>query len=270
MRIHAILIASMLLLAPTAPALAEPTPNVDVRGDRSWVKTDLNIGGQPQRSQAPSKFSDSVYELSPACVIGSLKESCEPVPCGDGDREYVQIEEDRAGTFKGFEVLCGLPDQSAQSLAVAEFYSTEVRVPAPRVHPGNGLTLVNFPCVYSTDFAGYEQGTDIASADVRLKFTPVSYIWNFGDGKTKTTSVPGEPYDAELTDHVWQMEEQYPVTHRYTDTGNFSSTVTIVFKGEFSVNGGGWQPISGSIQSTSPGSPLDVAEARGELILPRN
>jgi len=64
------------------------------------------------------------------------------------------------------------------------------------------------------------------------------------------------------------VEEQYPVTHRYTDTGDFTTTVTIVIGGQFSVNGGGWQPIAGSLSATSPGSPLNVAEARGELILP--
>ncbi len=268
------LAVTVLGLVSAVAVAAEPDPNVSAHGDRNRVNTNLDLSGQDTKAGPPrpsnAKPSDTIVEYYASCGDPTPDGGCVHKRCGAGEWEYIRVETERARPEVGTEDLqCGLPDNGMRSLAIQEFYQTQVKVPAPKMHPPDQRTLVNFPNVLWTDFTGYERDTDIQAADVRLKFTPVSYRWNFGDGKTLTTKNPGKPYDPDLTDRVDQVEDQYPVTHRFTDTGKATISVTVVLNGQFSVNGGPWQPITGSIQATSPDVTIDVAQARGQLILPR-
>lgn len=271
-----VVVVSILVLglAPAIVARAESTPQVSVQGSDDKANTYLNLDGQNERSTpppAPAAPSDIVVKTRPTCGDKATAEGgdCPPRPCGNGDREYLQITETRAGEFRDYKVICGLPDSTPQSLAVKEFYSTQVKVSPPRIAPET-TTLANFPNIYWSDVKTYEQATGIKTANVRLKFIPVSYRWNFGDGKSTTTSDPGKPWDPELTKTMSDAEKNYTHTHRYANIGTFDTTLTVIFNGQYSVDGGAWADIAGSIQATSPPHPLLVKEARGELIKPGN
>ncbi len=269
-----ILVVLALSVTLTEPAVADPTPDVAVRAKGSQVHTNLKLDGQDERSTpppVPATPSDIVVKTRPTCGDKATAEGgdCPPRPCGNGDREYLQIKETRAGEFRDYKVICGLPDSTPQSLAIKEFYSTQVKVSPPRIAPET-TTLANFSNIYWSDVTTYEQATGIHAANVRLKFVPVSYRWNFGDGKSVTTSDPGKPWDPELTKTMSDAEKNYTNTHRYANTGTFDTTLTVIFNGQYSVNGGPWADIAGSIQATSPPHPLLVKEARGELIKPGN
>ena len=265
----------VLSVAWTGPAVADPTPNVTAQGKGDRVNTELSLDGQEQRAKAPTgptKPSDTVYTLRPTCgdgstVSGDLLTYCAPEPCGNGDREYVQTKEDRNGEFQGFDVRCGLPDNSPQSLAIREFYSTKVTVPTPTIAPKT-TTYANFPNIYWSDVKTYEQPTDITAANVRLKLIPVSYRWDFGDGETMTLEDAGKPYDPALTKTTYDAEENYDNIHRYRELGTFDVTLTVVFHGQYSVNGSAWTNIAGSLTATSPAHPITVREARAQLVVP--
>jgi hypothetical protein len=99
----------------------------------------------------------------------------------------------------------------------------------------------------------------------------MEYRWNFGDDSTPmTTDNPGREWKRENNDtNVTQdVEKNYEITHRYQQLGTFDTTLTIVFNGQYSVNGGPWVDIAGSLTATSAPHSLRVREARGELILP--
>ncbi len=278
-RVVMVAVLVLLGLLPTAPVAAEPTPNVTAEGEGKWASTYLDLDGQNTQPDPPSPVSGSVSypqvtrSISPSCdVEGTAGGVLCGVSCAEGQIEYVvitrRIESPGAPPKVTEDLECGLPDQSIQSLAVQEFYQTQVKIPSPEMHPPDQRTLVNLPNVLWSDFTGYEHDTDIQNADVRLKFTPVKYTWNFSDDKSLTTTEPGKPYDPDLTDRVDQVEDQYPVTHRFTDTGKATISLTVVINGQYSVNGGTWQPITGSLQATSPNVAITVYEARGQLILP--
>ena len=74
---------------------------------------------------------------------------------------------------------------------------------------------------------------------VRVRATPVKYVWDFGDGTVLTTSFPGRPYPSR------------DVSMRYVGQGWYEVSLVTVFSGEFSVNGGAWQPIDGTVQVKS-------------------
>ena len=74
---------------------------------------------------------------------------------------------------------------------------------------------------------------------VRVRATPVKYRWDFGDGTVLTTVFPGRPYPDK------------DVSMRYAFQGWYEVSLVTVFSGEFSVNGGVWQPIDGVVEVES-------------------
>ena len=74
---------------------------------------------------------------------------------------------------------------------------------------------------------------------VSVRATPVKYIWDFGDGTVLTTSFPGRPFPNK------------DVSMGYAFEGWYEVSLVTVFSGEFSVGGGAWQPIDGTVQVRS-------------------
>lgn len=249
---------------------ADPVHGVTAEADEARAKVNLDRSGQGKRKDPPRgavpEFPKVKRRVIPQCVDAF---SCLTRECVDGQREYVVITEvtERSGAVPDIDhqTFCGLPNQDVSTLAVREFYETQVKIPAPKVHPA-GVTLANYPSVFHTTFRAYEAPTSIQNANVRLKFTPRSFRWNFGDGKTLTTSDAGKPYDPVVINRVEEIERHYKNTHRYETTGRFTPSVTVIINGQFSVDGGSWQDISGFLEATSPVTPVTVKEARAELV----
>ena len=89
-----------------------------------------------------------------------------------------------------------------------------------------------------------ELSTTLLGTPVRIRATPVNYHWDFGDGNTIDTKNPGGPWPDET------------VASKYRHEGWYRVTLTTKFSGEFSVNGGPWQPIDGTITKAS--APISI------------
>jgi hypothetical protein len=129
-------------------------------------------------------------------------------------------------------------------------------LPAGRVHvqPASGRTLLNVPTNVYVEATVVVLPTTVLNTPVRVRATPVEYLWAFGDGGRLRTSDSGAPYPDLRT------------THTYTIPGTVRLTLTTVYRGEYSVAGGPWLPIDGTAQVNSPAQPLTVIAARTELV----
>lgn len=99
-----------------------------------------------------------------------------------------------------------------------------------------------------------EQTFDVAMLGqaVKVRATPVKYVWDFGDGTVLTTTFPGREYPAR------------DVSMRYAYQGWYEVSLVTQFSGEYSVNGGPWQPIAGTVSVASEKRWIysDLREAR--------
>ncbi len=267
------------ILAMTGISFAKDAPSdADISGSSNGadsLRTEAHVPGEPERASLPSGPVEPPRErvtVRPSCAYtdaagGDIVENCQNSQCADGENEYIQVTEDLQQGGTELEVLCGLPEDDPGSLAIDEFHTSAVEVSWPTIAPRT-TTLANFPNIFWSDVRTYEEGTGITVADVRLKFIPVLYRWDFGDGETMTLTEPGKPYDPELVKVTQDADRYYKNIHRYTKLGTFDVTLNVVFNGQYSVNGGDWVDIAGSVQATSPPHQLTVREARGELIKP--
>ena len=89
---------------------------------------------------------------------------------------------------------------------------------------------------------------------VDLKIWPSQYRWVFGDGESQASESAGAPYPDLL------------ITHDYRAKGGVSPRVDTTYSARFSVNGGPWRDVDGTV--TIPGAPVDlkVRTARPVLV----
>src|SRR5699024_6693186 len=78
--------------------------------------------------------------------------------------------------------------------------------------------------------------------------------WDLGDGNTITTNNPGEPYPST------------EISATYTQEGWYDITLTTTFSGQFSVEGGPWQDIDGTIEVASEPIPLYSKSLESRLV----
>ncbi|MGH9644598.1 MAG: hypothetical protein ACRD3Q_19515 [Terriglobales bacterium] len=250
-----------------------PRPRISGDSDaRGFVKIQAHADDEkPTNKAKPAAVPPKKVTLRPSCSYldvgpdGKTVNHCEMRKCANGKDQYLRVTEQGGAT--DLQLVCGLSDSDPGSLAVDEFYKTRAKVSRPNIAP-NTTTLANFPNIFWSDVKSYEAPTDITVANVRLKLLPVKYVWSFGDGETMTLTDPGKAYDPNLIKVTQDADKYYKNIHRYASLGTFNVTLTVVFDGQYSVDGGDWTDIAGSVQATSPPHSLVVKEARGELVDP--
>lgn len=84
--------------------------------------------------------------------------------------------------------------------------------------------------------------------EVTITATPIEYRWDYGDGNTLTTELPGYPVE------VFNTETD--TSHQYTDTGLYSVDLTTVFEGTYQVDGGETQMVSSTV--TQQADPVEI------------
>lgn len=120
--------------------------------------------------------------------------------------------------------------------------------------PPDGWLPVNMVNVLYVDPAPQDLAVELLDTPVAIRATPVSYHWDLGDGNTLTTTDPGTPYPSET------------ISATYTQEGWYDITLTTTFSGQFSVNGGTWQDIDGTIEITSDPVPLFSKSLESRLV----
>ncbi|WNB85944.1 PKD domain-containing protein [Cellulomonas sp. ATA003] len=107
-----------------------------------------------------------------------------------------------------------------------------------------------------TDDAEQVIDTTVLGIGVRIRATPQTFTWDFGDGSDPLrTDDPGRPWP------------EHTVAHRYRGEGTHRITLTTTWSAVFQIAGTtGWEPVAGTATTTSSSDPLTVHEARSHLV----
>ena len=114
-----------------------------------------------------------------------------------------------------------------------EFAKLPVKPAVAHAGPEDGWLPAGMDNILYADSEPQTLDTTLLDTPVSVRATAQSYHWDLGDGNTIDTSKPGKPYPSE------------EITSTYAYEGWYDVTLTTTFSGEFSVNGGEWQPIDG-------------------------
>ncbi|MFI7589751.1 PKD domain-containing protein [Spongisporangium articulatum] len=141
-------------------------------------------------------------------------------------------------------------------LGAAQFRKLPIPAAALNIQPDPdtaGPTLVNIATNLYTTRKVQLLDTTVLGQPVRVRATPASYAWTYGDGESLTTRATGGPYPDLSLGHV------------YARPGHYEVGLATTFTGEYSVAGGPWQPVEGTAVVASDPRDLTVLQARSQL-----
>jgi len=145
----------------------------------------------------------------------------------------------------------------------------EKLVPRPGigVAPPGGKTLVNLQTVLWADTpADRSLGTVtlLGTYRVALRVHVQRVAWAFGDGATEVAGGPGLPY--RKGEHCTTVTCPGHFGHVYATTGTMTITEQVTWSGQYSVDGGAWQDVAGTVDGPAATTQVTVLEARGVLV----
>ena len=124
---------------------------------------------------------------------------------------------------------------------------------------GSGLTrqppgaqvLRSKPFIVYTSGESRTYATTVVGTGVEVEVTPVSFLWDWGDGTSTVTSDPGRSWPDQTVFH-----------HYSASAVGVRTSLTTTWSARFRPSGGAqWQEVVGTVTTTETSTPYDVVRA---------
>lgn len=127
-----------------------------------------------------------------------------------------------------------------------------------------GWTVVNLNTNFIAGASTHVVTGSLFGRATEVRFTPHAYDWNYGDGGTQTTGVPGARWDS------LGLREFAPTatSHVYAAVGTYSTTVSVRYGAEYRVGGGAWVPVAGEVSSAAT-TAVTIAQSADTVLVAR-
>lgn len=149
------------------------------------------------------------------------------------------------------------PTQTVTWADIATFSPTEGEA---GMEP-NGWAVIGLPTNFFASSAAHVQDGVLLGRAASVRFTPVSFHWDYGDGTSATLATAGSSW-AELG--VGEFGET-PTSHVFQRAGNYTVILAVEFAAEYKLDGLPWTPIAGTIEI--PTAPLTLTADTANTVL---
>jgi hypothetical protein len=173
--------------------------------------------------------------------------------CSDGTDDFIWVD---ACDFITADI-CPVSRPSVDPLVLAQRVRDHLPVPGLTISTNPGRGLVGLKTWFWLQKGGRPLSDSLSAFGVRVdvQALPTSYEWDFGDGRTTTTSSPGSPYP-----------QRSPVTHTYERSSaahpsGYSVSVITVFDVRWRTNGGRWRTLPGITRTSERAYPVAESQA---------
>ncbi|TFC09853.1 hypothetical protein E3O19_15985 [Cryobacterium algoritolerans] len=163
----------------------------------------------------------------------------------------------------GFTINCvaGTPCDPNLIVSVSDLVNFRPAAPNRRMEP-RGWSVVGLPTNFIAAATVHIRSGSLLGFPAEVRFTPIRFSWDFGDGQSLDTSSAG----ATWADQGLPEFSDTPTSHIFTASGGRSITVSVVYSAEYRFAGRDWRGVRGTLAvSTTPLSVV-VAEARTVLV----
>lgn len=190
-------------------------------------------------------FQDCKFQQERHCPEGGEWLRYETIDTRQESRDPVRSDPFCSGNSTGTESSEGFQEPDLDDLSRLVPY-------APPLHADNGgrgirRAHTNF---YTDAFTLIHQSTTDGQTTL-IRATPIEYHWDYGDGTTRTTEVAGSSQS--------EFNVETATSHQYEETGTYTVTLSTVYMGEYSLDGGQtWIPIDGTITRESDPLQADI------------
>ena len=114
---------------------------------------------------------------------------------------------------------------------------------------------------YVTGGASVKNG-ELLGFDASVRFTPIRWRWNFGDGEGATRASPGASWAAQNIEEF----DATPTSHVFDEAGTYTINLEIDYSVDYQFNGSGWVPIEGILTVASNDLVATAGSAKTVLV----
>lgn len=125
----------------------------------------------------------------------------------------------------------------------------------------DNLGVAGLPTNFVASASTQTQTGDLFGFPIRVRFTPATYSFHYGDGATASGSDGGTSW-ASLGQAQFTPTD---TSHTYAERGTYDARVDVAYTAEIDL-GGGWFSIPGQLNTTGPAQEIRIFEAHTALV----
>ena len=108
----------------------------------------------------------------------------------------------------------------------------------------DGWMVVGLPANFYAAIEQHVVPGELLGQSAEVRFTPIAYGWDYGDGTFVTHTVRGDTWAAQGLREF----DSTTTGHTYTAAGTYTITLTVAYSAEYRYAGGSWTPIVGVLE----------------------
>ncbi|MBS1675652.1 MAG: hypothetical protein JSS74_16995 [Actinobacteria bacterium] len=151
----------------------------------------------------------------------------------------------------------GTPARTITLSDVARFVPSSTTIAG---EPDN-IAVVGLPANFLSSAKTETIPGTILGRTLTIRFTPVGYAFDYGDGEQRTTTTAGTSWK----DAGQAQFTPTDTSHVYTQPGTFTATVVTSYTAEIDL-GAGWIPIAGTLTGPAASQQIRVVKAHTALV----
>jgi hypothetical protein len=151
--------------------------------------------------------------------------------------------------------------QAGPGVVMSDLASFYPQSPTVTSEP-NGWAVIGLDANFVSDAARHTASGSLLGQPASVRFTPVTFRWDYGDGARGTTATGGRTW-AQLG-----VPEFSPTatSHIYTAEGSYGITLTVEYVAQYSIASGPWQGVPGTLRLSAPTFTVIAADAKTVLV----
>ena len=134
------------------------------------------------------------------------------------------------------------------AVRISDVASFTPNAPTQQMQP-NGWMVKGLATNFVATASVHELAGELLGQPADVRFTPVGYEWDYGDGSTGTSTVGGATWQGL---NVPEFSES-DTSHTYETTGEYAITPSVIYAAEYRFAGSDWRPVEGTV--TTAGTP---------------
>jgi len=151
-------------------------------------------------------------------------------------------------------------DGDTGPITISDIATFRPQPPTASMQPDQWMIVGLDTNFYATTSTHDVDGT-LFGGTAQVRFTPVSYSWDYGDGTTATTTNPGRTW----AKYRIAEFDATPTSHVYEDPGDYTITLAVTYAAEYRVAGSSWQNVVGTLTIVAP--PLSATAGHATTVL---
>jgi hypothetical protein len=128
----------------------------------------------------------------------------------------------------------------------------------------DGWAVVGVPTNFWAEAAPATVAGELLGQPAQVRFRPVAYRFDYGDGTTRTSASPGSSWAALGQEELTRT----PTGHVYRERAARQASVTVVWSAAYRFAGGPWTAVAGAVSGATPPQRMLVVVERTALTTP--